>query len=225
MRAGKIHYLGLSNFTGWQLQLILSTAKAMGVQVPVTLQPQYSLLSREIEWEIVPAALHNGVGLLPWSPLAGGFLTGKYQRGAAPDAGTRAGSEKKLYQWISEEYADSDRNWTIIDAVVRIARELGASPAQVALSWIADRPGVVAPIVGARTVEHLRNNLGAAQLRLDEKTTAALETVSAPQPGGYPYGAFGAAQRARWLQDGSPPSRPPYVAGSTKPLGEKKSGD
>jgi aryl-alcohol dehydrogenase-like predicted oxidoreductase len=103
VKAGKIHYVGLSNFTGWQLQLIVSTAKAMGVQVPVTLQPQYSLLSREIEWEIVPAALHNGIGLLPWSPLAGGFLTGKYQRGVTPPSGTRAASDKPLYQWVSEE--------------------------------------------------------------------------------------------------------------------------
>jgi aryl-alcohol dehydrogenase-like predicted oxidoreductase len=90
VKAGKIHYLGLSNFTGWQLQLIVSTAKAMGVRAPVTLQPRYSLLSREIEWEIVPAALHNGIGLLPWSPLAGGFLTGKYQRGGTPPRRRRA---------------------------------------------------------------------------------------------------------------------------------------
>ena len=175
VKAGKIHYIGLSNFTGWQLQLMISTAKAMGVQVPVTLQPQYSLLSREIEWEIVPAALHNGIGLLPWSPLAGGFLTGKYQRGGTAASGTRAGSEKLLYQWVSEEYADSDRNWATIDAVVRIAKEIGATPAQVALSWIADRPGVVAPIVGARTVEHLRNNLGAAELKLDNESTPLLK--------------------------------------------------
>jgi aryl-alcohol dehydrogenase-like predicted oxidoreductase len=219
VKAGKIHYLGLSNFTGWQLQLIVSTAKAMGVQVPVTLQPQYSLLSREIEWEIVPAALHNGIGLLPWSPLAGGFLSGKYQRGVAAPSGTRAGSEKPLYQWISEEYANSDRNWATIDAVVRTAEEIGATPAQVALSWIADRPGVIAPIVGARTVEHLRNNLAAADLTLDEGTTAALEEVSAPQSGGYPYGAFGAGQRGRSLQDGKAAPTPPYTAGSKHPTG------
>jgi aryl-alcohol dehydrogenase-like predicted oxidoreductase len=203
VRAGKIHYIGLSNFTGWQLQLIVSTAKAMGLQVPVTLQPQYSLLSREIEWEIVPAALYNGIGLLPWSPLAGGFLTGKYQRGGMAASGTRAGSEKPLYQWISEEYAESDRNWATIDAVISIAKRIGATPAQVALSWIADRPGVIAPIFGARTVQHLRDNLKAAELTLDNEATAALEKVSAPQPGGYPYGAFGAGQRARWLQNGS----------------------
>jgi len=219
VKAGKINYIGLSNFTGWQLQLFISTAKAMGVQVPVTLQSQYSLLSREIEWEIVPAALYNGIGLLPWSPLAGGFLTGKYQRGAAAPADSRAGSEKPLYQFVSEEYADSDRNWGTIAAVVRIAEEIGSTPAQVALSWIADRPGVTAPIVGARTVEHLRSNLGAAELKLSEEATAELEKLSAPQPGGYPYGAFGAGQRARWMQDGTPAPTQPYVAGSKSPTG------
>ena len=219
VKAGKINYIGLSNFTGWQLQLFISTAKAMGVQVPVTLQTQYSLLSREIEWEIVPAALHNGIGLLPWSPLAGGFLTGKYQRGATAPADSRAGSEKPLYQFVSEEYANSDRNWGTIDAVVRIAKEIGATPAQVALSWIANRPGVTAPIVGARTVEHLCNNLGAAELTLGEQATAELEKLSAPQPGGYPYGAFGAGQRARWMQDGTPAPALPYVAGSKNTTG------
>jgi aryl-alcohol dehydrogenase-like predicted oxidoreductase len=219
VKAGKIHYIGLSNFTGWQLQLIISTAKAMGLQVPVTLQPQYSLLSREIEWEIIPAALYNGIGLLPWSPLAGGFLTGKYQRGAAAASDTRAGSAKPIYQWISEEYAESDRNWATIDAVVRIAGEIGSTPAQVALSWIADRPGVIAPIVGARTVEHLRSNLLAAELTLDEAATTALEKVSAPEPGGYPYGAFGEGQRGRSLQDGKPAATPPYTVGSKNPTG------
>jgi aryl-alcohol dehydrogenase-like predicted oxidoreductase len=219
VRAGKIHYIGLSNFTGWQLQLIISTAKAMGVQVPVTLQPQYSLLSREIEWEIIPAALHNGIGLLPWSPLAGGFLSGKYQRGVAAQSGTRAGSEKSLYQRISEEYADSDRNWETIDAVIRIAKEIGATPSQVALSWIADRPAVVAPIVGARTVEHLRSNLGAAQLTLDNEATAALDKVSAPQSGPYPYGVFGAWQRGRSMRDEKQASTPTYTGGSDHPTG------
>jgi hypothetical protein len=87
------------------------------------------------------------------------------------------------------------------------------------LSWIADRPGVIAPIVGARTVEHLRNNLGAAELTLDNQATAALEKVSAPQFGGYPYGAFGASQRVRWLQDGTPAPTQPYTAGSDHPTG------
>lgn len=218
VRAGKIYYFGLSNFTGWQLQLMASTARQMGVDVPVTLQQQYSLLSRESEWEVVPAALHNGIGLLPWSPLAGGFLTGKYKRGSTPAPDTRAGSDNPLYQWISAEYAVSDRNWATIDAVVRIAKEIGATPAQVALSWVADQPGVTAPIFGARTVEQLRENLGAANLHLDAEAKAKLDAISAPQSGGYPYGAFGAAQRARAF-DGSPGVQALTATGSDAPLG------
>jgi aryl-alcohol dehydrogenase (NADP+) len=219
-RAGKIHYLGLSNFTGWQLQLLVSTAKAMGIPAPVSLQQQYSLLSRESEWEVFPAAIHNGLGILPWSPLAGGFLAGKYQRGTQPATGTRAGSEKPLYQSTSEEYAEVDRNWAIIDAVTRIAAETVATPSQVALSWISDRPGVTAPIFGARNLNQLHDNLGAAQLKLDPAATAELERLSAPLAGGYPYGAFGQWQRGRWLQlDGAKAPPPPVAAGSAHPLG------
>jgi aryl-alcohol dehydrogenase-like predicted oxidoreductase len=216
---GKIHYVGLSNFTGWELQLFVSTAKAMGAPVPVTLQPQYSLLSREIEWEIVPAVRHNGLGLLPWSPLAGGFLSGKYQRGSTPAPDTRAGSGKELYQWTSEEYANSDQNWATIDAVAHIANDIGATPSQVALSWIAHRPAVTAPIVGARTMKHLTDNLGAADLTLDEQATATLDALSAPKAGGYPYGAFGAWQRSRWLEDGASAPPHPFAGGSRRPLG------
>ncbi|WP_405965673.1 aldo/keto reductase [Streptomyces sp. NBC_00723] len=218
VHAGKINYLGLSNFTGWQLQLTLSTAQQMGTHVPVTLQQQYSLLSRESEYEVIPAALHNNVSLLPWSPLAGGFLTGKYQRGSTPAPDTRVGSEDELYQWVSAEYASSDRNWHTIDAVVRIAREVGATPSQVALAWTADQPSVAAPIVGARTLTHLTENLGAAELHLDADTTAALNTVSAPQHGGYPYGGFGTAQRSRDFH-GSKAQANLIDGGSDAPLG------
>jgi diketogulonate reductase-like aldo/keto reductase len=100
---------------------------------------------------------------------------------------------------------------------VRIAKEIGATPAQVALSWIADRPGVVAPIVGARTVDHLKSNLGAADLALSAEATSELDKISAPQPGGYPYGAFGAWQRGRAMQDGMEAPPPPFAAGSTRP--------
>jgi aryl-alcohol dehydrogenase-like predicted oxidoreductase len=218
VRAGKIHYVGLSNYTGWQLQLFMATAHQMNAVLPVTLQQQYSLMSRESEWEVIPAALHNGVGLLPWSPLAGGFLAGKYQRGTVPAKNTRAGSEKPLYQWISAEYAESDRNWVIIDAVVQIAKEIGATPSQVALSWLADRPSVTAPIFGARTMEQLKDNLGAAKLHLSGEMTAKLDKVSQPQSGGYPYGAFGQGQRARSV-DGSAEEKNPVSQGSTAPLG------
>ena len=218
VRAGKIHYVGLSNFTGWQLQLFMSTAQRLGLALPVTLQQQYSLLSRESEWEVVPAALHNRVGLLPWSPLAGGFLAGKYERGGTPAKDTRAGSAKPLYQWVSAEISDSDRNWDTIALVKRVAAGIGKTAAQVALAWIADRPSVCAPIVGARTLAQLHENLGAAELHLDAESTAALEATSRPSPGGYPYGAFGAGQRAR-PEDGADGLTPIVSAGSSHPLG------
>lgn len=220
VRAGKIHYYGLSNFTGWQLQLMVSTARQMGIQLPVTLQQQYSLLSRESEWEVVPAALHNGIGLLPWSPLAGGFLAGKYERGTTPAADTRAGSEKSLYQWVSADYAASEQNWETIDAVVRIAKEIGATPAQVALSWVGNQPSVLAPIFGARTVEQLHVNLGAADLQLEAAAVAELDTVSKPKSGGYPYGVFGNWQRSRTL-DGSQTNQEVITKGSDAPLGRR----
>ncbi len=218
MAAGKIHYAGLSNFTGWQLQVFVSTARAMGVPPPATLQPQYSLLSREVEWEIVPAALHNGLGLLPWSPLAGGFLTGKYRRGKAPESDSRAGSRKGLYQRTSEEYASSDRNWDTIEAVVCIAQKIGRTPSEVALAWLANRPGVTAPIVGARTKVHLSENLGFVNLMLDEADVVELDELSRPvAPNGYPYGEFGTGQRARYLQNKSEAPPQPYGGGSMHP--------
>jgi aryl-alcohol dehydrogenase-like predicted oxidoreductase len=219
VRAGKIHYVGLSNFTGWQTQLMVSTAKAMGLQIPVSLQQQYSLLSRESEWEMVPAALHNRLSLFPWSPLAGGFLAGKYSRGAVPLPNTRAGSKKALYQWVCAEYASSDRNWATIDTVVRVAKNIGGTPAQVALSWLANRSGVTAPIFGARTLQQLKEGLGAADLTLDAEATAALDEVSAPTPGGYPYGAFGRAQRERSVDTSVQALGAVIGQGSGHPLG------
>ena len=221
VRAGKIHYVGLANFTGGQLQLMVSTAKAMGAPVPVSLQQQYNLLSRESDWEILPAVAHNGMALLPWSPLADGFLSGKYQRGGTPASGTRAGSEKPLYQWTAANYASSDRNWNTIDTVTRIARGIGATPAQVALSWLVNHPGVTVPVMGARNRQQLVENVAAAELVLDEAATAALDAASATVAGTYPYGAFAEWQRGRWLHqdDASEPPPPPVAVGSDQPLG------
>ena len=218
VRAGKIHYVGLSNFTGWQLQLFISTARELGVALPVTLQQQYSLLSRESEWEVIPCALHNHIGLLPWSPLAGGFLAAKYRRASVPAPDTRAGSDKPLYQWVSAEIAESDRNWATIDLVKQVAERLGKTPSQVSLAWISDRPSVTAPIVGARTLAQLRENLAAVDLHLDEESTAALEQVSRPVPGGYPYGEFGTLQRER-PKGGANALAAVVAAGSRHPLG------
>jgi aryl-alcohol dehydrogenase-like predicted oxidoreductase len=200
VRAGKINYIGLSNFTGWQLQLAVSTAKAMRLQVPVTLQPQYSLVSREIEFEIVPAALYNNIGIIPWSPLAGGFLSGKYEKRQKAEKVTRYGFGNPMFDHIFGELAAKDQNWAILDAVRAVADEHGATPNQVAYSWIANRPGVVAPIMGARTLEQLESNLTAADLELSAEAIVRLDEVSAPTPNDYPYGPFGVKQRDRYVE-------------------------
>jgi aryl-alcohol dehydrogenase-like predicted oxidoreductase len=198
VRAGKIAYWGLSNFTGWQLTKLVHLAQAMGVPAPVTLQPQYSLVVREVEWEILPAALDAGLGLLPWSPLGGGYLSGKYTREQRPGAGTRLGDDpgRGMEAW---ERRGTERTWAVIDAVQRVAEARGVSMAEVALAWVTDRPGVTATILGARTTEQLRTNLGAADLHLSTAETAALDAASDPHPPDYPYGELGVDQRDRTL--------------------------
>lgn len=198
VKAGKIHYVGLSNFTGWQLQLFFSTAKAMGLQVPITLQQQYSLVFREIEYEQVPAALYNNIGILPWSPLGSGFLSGKYTRSERSSEG-RLHKSSRMFERIGDKIMTSDRNWATMDAVKEIATESGATPSQVALSWVANKPGVTAPIIGARTMDQLKDNLGAASLELSSEATDKLDKVSAPTPDEYPYGKFGVLQRHRYI--------------------------
>src|SRR3954469_24526906 len=133
--AGKIRYYGLSNFTGWQLTKAVHTARAHGWAEPVTLQPQYSLIVREVEWEIVPAALDAGLGLLPWSPLGGGWLSGKYRKGEKPAGATRLGDDpgRGMEAW---ERRGTERTWDIIDAVADVADDLGVSIAEVALAWV-----------------------------------------------------------------------------------------
>lgn len=199
MRAGKIRYIGLSNFTGWQLQLFVSTAKSMGVPAPVTLQQQYNLVYRENEYEVVPAALHNNVGILPWSPLAAGFLSGKYVRGKTSAPEGRLAGENQMVKHQAQDLHNDDQSWTTLDVVRAIADELGATPSQVALSWVTDKPGVTAPIIGARTMEQLRDNLGAADLVLGNDARRRLDDVSAPTPDDYPYGRFGSLQRKRYV--------------------------
>lgn len=199
IRAGKIHYYGLSNFTGWQLQLTVSTAKAMGIRPPVSIQSQYSLASRELEFEVVPAAIHNHVGILPWSPLASGFLTGKYERDTTAPSGTRGGSGSALFEHIIDDLAAKDQNWEIIDVLRSLAAEAAATPAQVALRWATDQPGVSSSIMGARNMSQLSENLGAADLQLDDTATVLLERVSRPRPNDYPYGPFGRKQTDRYV--------------------------
>ncbi len=186
VRAGKVRSVGVSNFTGWQLQRALLLARHAGLSPVVSLQPQYSLLVREIEWELVPLCVDEGVAILPWSPLGQGWLTGKYSPEERPSGATRLGEDPNRGVEAYDR-RNTDRTWRIVEVVRQVAGELGATPAQVALRWVADRPAVVAPIVGARTVRQLDDSIGAASLRLDEAQRARLDEVSAPPTPDYPY--------------------------------------
>jgi aryl-alcohol dehydrogenase-like predicted oxidoreductase len=199
---GKIAYYGFSNFLGWQLTKAVHVARANGWNPPVTLQPQYSLLVREIESEVVPAALDAGIGLLPWSPLGGGWLSGKYKRDQPPAGATRLGEnpERGMEAWKARN--DNPRTWAVIDAVEGIAAARGVSPTQVALAWLVDRPAVTSVILGARTKEQLADNLAAAELQLGPDDTNQLTQVSQPGTGVYPYGPMALEQRSRKIEGG-----------------------
>ncbi len=198
VRAGKIRYYGLSNFTGWQLTKAVHLARALNVAAPVTLQPQYSLLVREIEWEIVPAAVDAAMGLLPWSPLGGGWLSGKYQRSERPSGATRLGDDPNRGMEAYDRRG-TQRTWQVIDAVQKLARERGVSMPEIALAWVTGRPAVTSTILGARTAGQLDTNLRAAALTLTADEVAALDAVSDPAPPDYPYGELGVQQRDRRL--------------------------
>lgn len=201
VQAGKIRYYGLSNFTGWQLTKAVLTARALGLREPVTLQPQYSLIVREIEWEVVPAALDASMGLLPWSPLGGGWLSGKYTRDQRPTGETRLGEDPGRGMEAYDRRG-SDRTWRIIDAVERVATDRGISMAEVALAWVNNRPAVVSTILGARTTEQLAANLKAADLELTAEEQASLDEASDLAATDYPYGELGIEQRRRELAGG-----------------------
>ncbi len=202
VRQGKIRYIGLSNFTGWQVQKAMAAAAALRLEAPVTLQPQYSLLVRELEWEIVPSCLDAGLGLLPWSPLGGGWLTGKYTRDERPTGATRLGGNPDRGVEAYDRRAGSGRTWAVVETVQSIAQARGATMAQVALAWLADRPAVSSVILGARTVAQLEDNLGAAELHLEPEETSALDRASDPVAADYPYGEPGTEQRSRKITGG-----------------------
>ena len=202
VRTGKIHYVGLSNFTGWQVQKVVDIGEFRGFSRPVTLQPQYNLLVREIEWEIVPACQAEGLGLLPWSPLGGGWLTGKYHRDEPPTGPTRLGDNPDRGVEAYGRRNPRQRTWDVVGAVEAVARDRGCSMAQVALSWLRDRPAVTSVILGARTLEQLEDNLGAADVDLSPEETGRLDDASDPGAADYPYGGPGTDQRSRKIEGG-----------------------
>ena len=200
--AGKIAYYGFSNYLGWHVTKAAQIAKFMGYPAPVTLQPHYNLLVRDIEFEIVPACRDAGMGLLPWSPLGGGWLTGKYKRDTAPTGATRLGENPNRGQESYGPRNQSERTWRIIEAVEQVAKKRRVSMAEVALAWVAERPAVTSVILGARTVAQLEQNLKADAVKLTSDEVATLDGASAPVMGDYPYGAGGTGQRTRPIRGG-----------------------
>ena len=182
--SGRTRYAGISNFSGWQTGravTVQGTAATSSGHAPiVSTQMEYSLLQRGIEREVLPAAAALGLGVLPWSPLGAGVLTGKYRSGTPADS--RAASPQ--FARFIERFLD-ERSRGIVDAVATAAEGLETTPLEVALAWVRDAPGVTAPIVGARTAAQLRASLDADRLTLPAEIRAALDEVSAP-PTGYP---------------------------------------
>jgi aryl-alcohol dehydrogenase-like predicted oxidoreductase len=196
VRAGKVRHLGASNYVSWQLQKSVDFARQYGWEPFVALQPLYNLVDRDIELELVPVCRNEGVGLVPWSPLRGGWFTGKYRRGmSAAPPGTRWEGDKQpwLGSWATKV---DERTWSVTDAVLAVADEVGRSPAQVALRWLLQRPAVTAPIIGARTEQQLDDNLGAAGWSLDGKQMERL-TLAGELPLPYPHGYLTNSPRRR----------------------------
>jgi aryl-alcohol dehydrogenase-like predicted oxidoreductase len=181
VRSGKVRYVGASNYAGWQLMKALGVSDRHGYQRFVTQQIYYSLEARDAEYELVPLAVDQGVGILVWSPLAGGLLSGKFRRGQEGPAGTRA-----LSDWGEPPVRDPEQLYDTVEVLVEIGEAHGVSAAQVALAWLLGRPGVVSLIVGARTDEQLEDNLAAADLKLSDDERARLEAISRP-PLIYPH--------------------------------------
>jgi aryl-alcohol dehydrogenase-like predicted oxidoreductase len=187
-RAGKVRYIGCSNYTGYRLTESLWAADRRGLARYEGVQLQWSLVARDAEREVIPAARTFGLGILVWSPLGRGFLTGKYRKGQPPPAGTRLSEWKDSWAMTATE-----QNWRTLEVVETVARRHDTTPASVALAWLLAKPEVSSVIVGARNVPQLQDNLRAVQVKLTEADVKELTDVSAPN-WGYPYNFIGARE-------------------------------
>jgi aryl-alcohol dehydrogenase-like predicted oxidoreductase len=195
IRAGKIRYAGCSNYSGWQLMKALSISDRLGIQRYISQQINYSLLARDAEHELVPAGIDQRTGIMAWSPLQFGLLSGKFRRGAAKP------SESRLNSMEAPGAFDEERLYKIVDALAGIATERGVSISQVALNWVMRKPGVDTVIIGARNEQQLRDNLAAASWTLTDAEVERLDEVSAlPLP--YPYW-----HQQKFAGDRNPPAK------------------
>ena len=181
VRQGKVRYVGCSNFSGWHIMKALGVSDRDGRQRFVSQQIHYTLEAREAEYELLPVTVDQGLGVLVWSPIAGGLLSGKHRRNQAAPEGTR-----QFAGWTEPPIRDENRLWNIVDALVEIGAARGVSAAQVALAWTLGRPGISSVIIGGRTEAQFADNLKAADLKLTAEERARLDRVSAP-PVLYPY--------------------------------------
>ncbi|MBP1155463.1 MULTISPECIES: aldo/keto reductase [unclassified Paenibacillus] len=173
--SGKVRYIGCSNFLAYQLMKSLSISDFSRYARFISIQPQYSLVCRTMDREVLPLCLEENVGVIPWAPLGGGFLTGRYVRGQEPTEG-RLASKMGESRW---EIRNTEKNFQILDEVISVAREVDKTPAQVALNWLIHKPGITSPIFGARTLEQFEENMGAMDWKLDAEQWQRLDDVSA----------------------------------------------
>ncbi len=185
VRTGKVRYIGCSNFTGWQLMKSLAISEKYGYARFITIQSYYSLIARDLEYEIVPLCLDQKLGIMPWSPLAGGFLTGKYRRGKPRPAGARRSNPEGNFLQFDEE-----KGYDIIDELDRIAKRHDKTISQTALNYLLRKPAVSSIVIGARTPEHLADNLKSSEWELTPEEVVRLDEISKP-PRVYPF----------WMQD------------------------
>jgi aryl-alcohol dehydrogenase-like predicted oxidoreductase len=185
VHSGKVRYIGVSNFTGWQLMKALGLSDSHGWARFVCLQPRYNLVDRQVERELLPICREEGLGVIPWGPLAGGFLSGKYRRGKPMPEEARITHAEPTWPEAMEKQG-TERNWRVLDAVGQIAEQRGKGYSQVALAWLKAQPGVTAPILGARTMEQLEDNLECLGWELTSEELQLLGQLSALEEA-YPY--------------------------------------
>jgi aryl-alcohol dehydrogenase-like predicted oxidoreductase len=195
VRQGKVRYIGCSNFAAWEVMKSIAVSKQLGLEKFVTYQAYYSLASREVENEIIPLCLDQGLGVTCWSPLSGGFFTGKYRRGKSkPKSGRRSdpGNVTNIFAPVDEE-----KGYNIVDVLDDISQKHDASISQVALNYLINKPAVSSVVVGSKKLEHLEENIKSADLNLDKEDMEAIDNVSEPE---YPYPYW--FKKTIWERDG-----------------------
>jgi aryl-alcohol dehydrogenase-like predicted oxidoreductase len=197
VREGLVRYIGASNFKGWQLQKAIDLSRRNGWEAFVCLQPQYNLLCRATEWELLDVCINEGLGVIPWSPLRGGWLSGKYTKDmVTPPENTRVALAEKEGWGESWSNYNNESTWQVLETLYAVAKEAEKAPAQAAINWLLNQPGVTAPIIGARTMEQLEANLGAAGWSLTKEQIDRLNRASDLYVT-YPYNQDAINQRTR----------------------------